>query len=476
MRGLLCLTILVTVLALPCPTAAQTSAPAALEPTGGDLLPPDEILRLVAPIALYPDVLIAQILPAATFPTDVVMAARWLRTKPDLGQLEKKPWDASVQALCRYPEVLDKLDQDLDWTNALGAAFLAQGEDVMKAIQSARETAQARGVLQTNPQQTVVVEQEAIRIVPTQATVIYVPQYSPQIIYVEDDDDHVSTGAAATAAAVSFGAGLALGAWLDMDCGWHGYSVHYCKPGYWGGYAHRGAIAVGDDWVAGVGPRRAFAAGEDRGFYAGPRGAAVWGENGGAAWRRPPGAAPRPAYTGRYAAYGNRNAYNRSGNFSNNQVNVNRNNVNIDRGDRTNIAGGSRTNVGGGDRTNLGRDAGQRPARPSGGSAQQLPANAFNRPAGQPSAFDTRSTRPQTRESDQRGQQSRGSNASRPSASPSQAMPDRSASPSRSSAFGDNRSSQQVSQSSNRGSSSRSAASSRGGGRSRGGGGRGGRR
>ncbi len=347
MRGLIHGAAIVVVLALPSihpiSAAAQAANGASTASGGGETLPPEEIARLVAPIALYPDVLIAQILPAATFPTDVVMAARWLQTKPDMAKLDEQSWDASVKALCRYPTVLQKLDADLEWTNALGAAFLDQGDDVMDAIQEARKTAQERGVLQTTKEQTIVVEQEVVRIVPTQPNVVYVPQYSPQVIYIDDDDDDdVSVAGAATAAAVSFGAGMALGAWLDMDCGWHGHGVYYCKPGYWGGYAHLGAIAVGDDWVAGVGPRRAFAAGEDRGFYAGPRGAAVWGENGGAAWRRPAGVAPRPVYSGRYAGYGNRTQVNRSGNFSNNQINYNRNNINIDRGDRTNIGGGSR--------------------------------------------------------------------------------------------------------------------------------------
>jgi hypothetical protein len=337
------------------PMAAETKRVAgASDPEATDVtLPMEEIQKIVAPIALYPDLLVAQILPAATFPTDVVMAARWLRTAPDLEQLAQKPWDESVKALCHYPQILYKMDEDLEWTNALGAAFLDQREDVMNAIQDARERAQAAGLLETNQQQTVVAEDGAIGIVPAQADVVYVPQYDPQIVYA--DGDYVDYGGAVAASAISFGTGLALGGWLDMDCNWHGHGIYYCQPGYWRGWPHYGTGHWGGDWVAGVGPKRAFAAGEDRGFYAGPHAAAAWGEHGGAAWKRPAGAGPRPTYTGRYSAY-NRNYARVGSNYAQvnrnlvaggNEVNVNRNNVNIDRGDRTAAYHGERSAAGG---------------------------------------------------------------------------------------------------------------------------------
>jgi hypothetical protein len=331
---------LVFALAIAWPLVARAASP----PTAADshnaspTLPAEEIQQIVAPIALYPDVLIAQILPAATFPTDVVMAARWLRSKPDLAQLAQKPWDESVKALCHYPDVLYKMDEDLEWTNALGAAFLDQPADVMNAIQDARERARTDGLLETNEEQTVVDDDDAIRIVPTQADVVYVPQYDPQIVYT--DGDYVDYNAAP---AISFGSGLALGSWLGMDCNWHAHGVYYCQPGYWRGWPHYGAGHWNGDWVAGVGPRRLFAGDEDRGFYAGPRAAAAWGEHGGAVWKRPATASPRPAYTGRYAGYNSRygrvrNDYaeiNRNLVAGGKSINVNRNNVNIDRGDRT---------------------------------------------------------------------------------------------------------------------------------------------
>jgi hypothetical protein len=491
-------------------------------------LPASELEKLVAPIALYPDVLIAQILPASTFPTDIVMAARWLRTKPDPNEIVKRPWDVSVLALCNYPDVIFKLDEDFEWTNALGAAFLNQQDDVMKAIQTARELAQERELLKTTPQQTVVVEEETIRIVPTETNTVYVPQYAPQIVYVDDDDDDDDDDAW-VGAAIGFGTGLALGSWLNMDCNWYGGCVAYCRPGYWGGWAHHGAVAWSDDWVAGVGPRGGFIAGEDRGIAVGPYRGAAWGPNGGAVWRRPAVATPLPAYTGRYAGYSGYGGNYGNRNISGNTINRNINNVNVDRGnrvsvggDRTNLGGGNRTNIGGGDRatvaggdrTTIGSgnrgnsDRGDRPAasgdRPGpaagrpGERPSQLPANAGDRsvrdrPAvpsdrmatgsrdirsGQRSSAYNSNQRPsQTSGYSQRGQQSRdvarpSQSQSRqrqstpsPSPSPSRAQPSRSSSPSRQSAY----SSGGGRQSSSYGSR---GASSRGGGGRGGGGGR----
>jgi hypothetical protein len=495
--------------------AALGTAPSATD----EAAPPDagltasELEELVAPIALYPDVLIAQILPAATFPTDIVIAARWLRTKRDPAELESKTWDESVIALSHYPDVVYKMDEDLEWTNALGAAFLAQPEDVMKAIQRGRARAEALGMLQTNEQQTVTTEEDTIRILPTQTNVIYVPQYNPEVIYV---DSGVSTGTVVAASAVSFGAGLALGAWLNMDCGWHNHNVFYCQPGHWYGWAHAGSVS----W--GVGPRRAYAVGDERGFYAGPRGAAAWGPNGGAAWRRPAVASPRPVYSGRYAGYSTRYGGQYYGG-GNNQFNRQVNNINIDRGDRTavggdrtrvgggdrtgigggdrtgigggdrtGIGGGDRTGIGGGDRSRGGRGPTQLPAQPSrggqaqqlpaspsrGGQAQQLPADASRRPAGtqrsgdRTSAFDTSAGRRQTGDYSQRGQQSRDTarQSSGSARQSSGASSGRSGSSSRQSAFSSGQSGRQTSNFSSRGSSSRG-----GGGGGRGGGGRRGR-
>ena len=260
-------------------------------------MPREELEKILGPIALYPDVLLAQVLPAATYPLDIVQASRWLRTNPDMSKLQDQPWNPAVLALCNYPDVLYKMDEDLDWTNALGAAFLDQQQDVMNVIQDLRRRAQASGALQSTTEQTVVAEQGAITIAPAQPEVIYVPQYDPQIVYVsqptptviyeDDDDDDVSTGTAVAASAISFGTGLALGAWLNTDCDWDHGGVVWRAPGSWHGYAHGGA-AWGDDRIAAWGPNRAMVAGSNGGAYFGPRGGAVWGDSGrGAAWTRP---------------------------------------------------------------------------------------------------------------------------------------------------------------------------------------------
>lgn len=422
--------------------AAVTAAAA---PAQEGKLPQIDIERLVSPIALYPDVLISQILPAATFPTDIVQAARWCREHPDLKDLDTQKWDLSVISVCRYPQVLNKMDQDLDWTNALGAAFLDQQEDIMTAIQRLRDEAKEAGVLKSTSQQTVVEEGDAIRIVPAEKEIVYVPQYDPQVIYVEDDDDDDALVVAGTiaASALSFGAGMALGAWLDNDCDWHGGCVVACRPGYWGGYGYRGAVVAWDnDWVAARGARRGVVAGPNGGVAVGPRGAAVWGDNGrGAAWRRPTPYA-RPAYTGRYSSYNNM-VGNRRTVASGNQVNINRNNVNIDRGDRVNtgnINRGNNTAIRGGDRVNAGNNV-DRSNRPNAGNVD-------------------RSDRPNSGNVDR---------SNRPSGDRSNVRPEQRPSSTRQSTVGDRRSSSEVKRSSSRGSSSRGTAS-------RGGGGGGGRR
>lgn len=510
--------------AAPAAQGAQpaTSGGGAAAPAG---LPPAEIEKLVAPIALYPDVLISQILPAATFPTEIVQAARWCKAHPDLKGLDDQKWDLSVLSVCRYPPVLSKMDEDLDWTNALGAAFLSQSDDVMAAIQTLRRKAEDNGALKTTPQQTVVNEGATIIIAPAEKEVVYVPQYNPQVVYVDDDDDNYAAAAAVAAGAVSFGVGMAMGAWLDNDCDWHGGCVVGCRPGYWHGWGWHGVAHWDNDWAAYRGPRRGAIVGENGGAYVGPRGAAVWGENGhGAAWRRP-NTYGGPVYGGRYSGYnnvvGNRNV------VSGNTVNVNRNNVNIDRGDRgyyqggdrtniggdrTNIGGGDRTNVGGGDRTNIGGDrtnvggdrtnvgagdrtnvgAGDRtkPAggdRPNAGGGERPGAGSGNRPPGggqNQSAFGPRPSTGDVNAARDRGQQSlQGSRpggdkpTQRPAPQPQrpptpqqrpQAQPQR-----QPSSFGaSQRSGADVQRYSNRGSSSRGG----GGGASRGGGGGGRRR
>jgi hypothetical protein len=171
----------------------------------------EELGQLLAPIALYPDALIALILPAATVTPDVVMAARYLKAKGDPDHTEDQPWDESVKSLARYPDVLAWMDENLEWTTSVGEAFVEQPADVMAAIQALREQAKAAGNLVDSPQQKVVEEEETIRIVPADPQVIYVPQYDPQVVYVQSYS---------TVPVLTFGVGFAVGSWLCYDFDW----------------------------------------------------------------------------------------------------------------------------------------------------------------------------------------------------------------------------------------------------------------
>jgi len=157
--------------------AQQSAAPA--------LLSMDQLVELVGPIALYPDELLAITLPAATYPLEVVQAARYLekhKSNPDLKPNEK--WDESVLGLLNYPEVIDLLNKDLDWTWELGAAVADQQSDVMDAIQQFRNQAHTAGNLESNNNQVIVVEKEVIVIESATPEVIYVPTYNPSTVIV----------------------------------------------------------------------------------------------------------------------------------------------------------------------------------------------------------------------------------------------------------------------------------------------------
>ncbi|SPE35659.1 conserved exported hypothetical protein [Candidatus Sulfopaludibacter sp. SbA6] len=170
---------------------AQQPAPPAQAPA--QLLSPEQLDTLVAPVALYPDPLLSQVLVASTYPLEVVEAQQWLQRNGNLkGQqlteaARQQNWDASVQAMVAFPDVLTMLNQDVQWTTALGNAFLAQQSDVMAAVQRMRARAQANGRLSTTPQQTVTTEtqggQTAIDIAPADPQVIYVPQYDPAYVW-----------------------------------------------------------------------------------------------------------------------------------------------------------------------------------------------------------------------------------------------------------------------------------------------------
>ena len=223
--------------------AVWLAAPAgAQEP---ETLPPEQLEQLVAPIALYPDSLVAQVLMASTYPLEVVEAARWSKANPGLEgdaleeALQKQSWDPSVKSLTAFPDVLIRMDEKLDYTTELGNAFLAQQKDVMDAIQRLRARAQTEGNLETTEQQKVIVEEAPpgseqttiINIEPSDPEVVYVPTYNPTVVYGSwpypsyPPYSYYPPGYVWGASMISFGLGMAVGGALWGDCDWGGGDV-----------------------------------------------------------------------------------------------------------------------------------------------------------------------------------------------------------------------------------------------------------
>jgi hypothetical protein len=150
---------------------------------------PEELQQLVAPIALYPDPLVAQILAAATHVAEIVAADRWMQSNSQLtgdalaAQVDQQVWDASVKALTGFPAVLANMDQNVVWTSSLGDAYLSQPQQLMAAIQTMRQQASTAGNLKINQQETVTNDGGLISILPTDPAVVYVPEYDPSLVY-----------------------------------------------------------------------------------------------------------------------------------------------------------------------------------------------------------------------------------------------------------------------------------------------------
>src|SRR5256885_5269256 len=145
--------------------------------------------QLVAPIALYPDALVAQILAASTYPTEIVEADRWMQSHPNLkgeelaNEVDKQPWDPSVKALTQFPSVLENMDKNLSWTSSLGDAYANQQQDVTNAVQAMRQQARNAGHLNSNEQEKVTTQGNTIVIEPANPEVVYVPAYDPWLVY-----------------------------------------------------------------------------------------------------------------------------------------------------------------------------------------------------------------------------------------------------------------------------------------------------
>jgi len=233
------LSLLLVLTAVPVDARAQSNAQTASSaaPQGEEYAPltPEELEGLVAPIALYPDALVAQVLGAATFPYEIVAAAFWLKDNSSLtgeslmNAVDGQSWDPAVKALTQFPSVLANMAKNLAWASALGEASATQQQDVMAAIQRMRAKAYAAGNLKSSPEIKVVQESpQTIIIQPANPQIVYVPTYSPTVIYGTPVVTAGYTSSDVAAAAVlSFGVGIAVGAMINGGCcGW-GYS-------YWG--------------------------------------------------------------------------------------------------------------------------------------------------------------------------------------------------------------------------------------------------
>jgi len=230
--------------------------------TDGAPMSASELEALVAPIALYPDALVAQILAAATFPDQVAIADYWLHENQTLTgaslmhAVDKQSWDSSVKALTEFPSVLDNLAKNLTWTSSLGEAYHNQPSEVMEAIQTLRAKAKATGNLKSSSQITVVQQTpQTIVIQPANPQIVYVPEYNPAVVY---GTPYVTPGytAADVAAAgvIGFGAGIAVGAlagggggwgWNSWNCDWHGGAVVYNHNNFYGNAAWHGGYYNG---------------------------------------------------------------------------------------------------------------------------------------------------------------------------------------------------------------------------------------
>lgn len=171
-----------------------------------------QLQQLTGPIALYPDPLIAIMLPAATLPEQIVMADRYVSGGGDPNQINQQPWDPNIQALAHYPDVLKWMDNNLNWTTQLGQAFQDQQQDVMTAIQELRTDAYNLGNLQSTPQQQVINDNGYIEIVPANPDDVYAPQYQPDQVYYQQPIYGSSF--------IVYGAPYIVGPWLCGDFDW----------------------------------------------------------------------------------------------------------------------------------------------------------------------------------------------------------------------------------------------------------------
>jgi len=306
-------------------------------------LPPDQLNKLVAPIALYPDALVAQILAASGYPTQIGEADRMARENPGLKgrdlaeEVDRQDWDPSVKSLVEFPTVLANLDRDLSWTSELGEAYQNQPDDVMQAIQDMRHKAYNAGNLRTTPQERVYEQGPNVAIQPADPNVVYVPVYNPAYVY--GYPVGVWPGFypwwGFGGPSISFGSGFPISPFFGFGWGWHGWGIGWgFHPGiFFGGhpyafrrggfYSHAAFVrgnyrgfssAHGAFGARGFAGRdgHGFGAAAGRGYSAASRGYAVAshgfaGSNRGAAVNR--GAEGNRAYAGNRGFSGGERAF-----------------------------------------------------------------------------------------------------------------------------------------------------------------------
>jgi Protein of unknown function (DUF3300) len=262
------------------PSGAPPPAGAAAKPADG-AISQEQLEQVLAPIALYTDALLAQILMASTYPLEIVEAARWRKSNAGLKDkaledaLQKQPWDPSVKSLAVFPQVLDMMNEKLSWTQQLGNAFLADQARVLAAVQKLRKLAHEQGNLKSSKEQNVVVAQEnaqtVIKIEPANPEVVYVPTYNPTVAYgtwpypAYPPYYYYPPGYVPGAAFWTFTAGVVVGAALWGNCNWGGGDVNINANKYnnfnrtnvgsgnnkWNHNAdHRRGVSYGDNKVA----------------------------------------------------------------------------------------------------------------------------------------------------------------------------------------------------------------------------------
>src|SRR5258708_22396377 len=199
---------------------------------------PQELQQLVAPIALYPDALVAQVLAASTYPTEIVEADRWMQTHSHLKgeelakEVDKQSWDPSVKALAQFPSGLENMDKNLSWSSSLGEAYASQPQDVTDAVQAMRQQARQAGHLDSNEQEKVTTQGNTVIIEPANPQVVYVPAYDPWLVYgapiVAYPGWYPVPGIFWGGVGLSFGIGFGLGFFggVGWGCGPWGHEWH----------------------------------------------------------------------------------------------------------------------------------------------------------------------------------------------------------------------------------------------------------